>query len=181
MEAEAFEVLGDAAWLRDDHEAALQLYRRCRDHAPRADQERAVSAKMIALLDEPDDLRELMLDYFLREQRSPVSLFYPLELLRQRPASALASYLVGRRLWAVYQWRRAIPFLTTAVDELPAGVLQREAQFMLGQSLYFTDEPSRSSQVFEALLKGADHRHQSLANEWMDRIAWSGGNRVEGK
>lgn len=188
VRAQLLSMQGDLAWrqAQDDlvgaqeHLAqAERAYQQCLDLGVPLESRRLLQAKVEALARPQSQGREFAYQYLLGQTPDAVALYYPMRWHQADPEDALAAYLVGRRLWGMNQWAAAIPYLTQAQQNSTSSLLAEESRRMLAQSTYFLGELEDAREHFEALARSAYPSYSDEAAQWLERIAWKRGNRIE--
>ncbi|MFB6265079.1 MAG: tetratricopeptide repeat protein, partial [Bradymonadaceae bacterium] len=126
--ARVIELEGDAAWRAGQLSRARSSYRQARGIGLPSAMQRRIEAKLRAL-ESGEEIRRLAFEYLLARNPATIDVFYPTEWYRREPESALAAYLVGRRLWSARKWRRAVTFLDAARGGLEGTLLAAEVRF----------------------------------------------------
>lgn len=170
--AELLSMRGDMQWHLGQFEMAEKSYAQCLTMNMPIDMERHIRVKH-AVVSSPDETtRSLGYQYLLGRGSSDISLYFAMEWLRREPEDRLASYLVGRKLWAAHQYKEAVPFLESVAGGMQAEVLDAEAYRMLGQSYFFVGRFDEAQRSMEALQSVSKRRYDTQAEEWMSRINW---------
>ena len=177
--ARSLHLMGDLHWRQSRAEDAATAYGSCLDLGVPAGMHRLLEAKRMAVRE--GDAHEVALarDYLLGDVRSSISLYLPVQWMLEDPFDPLANYLVGRRLWSEREWSRALAHLETASFSLPAGMLRRETELMMGQSRYFLGDLPRAVAHFKGLESSPSARYNTAASEWLRRVHWSRRNSSE--
>ncbi len=170
--AELLSVRGDMLWHLGQVKKAEASYAQCLTMNLPMDMERQIRVKHAVASSQNETTRSLGYQYLLGRSSSDISLYFAMEWLRREPEDRLASYLVGRKLWAAYQYEDALPFLESVAGLMQAEVLDAEAHRMLGQSYFFVGRFDDAQRSMQALQGVSGSRYNTQAEEWMSRIRW---------
>ncbi len=180
QKAQIDELIGDLNWRADEIENAKRAYRQCLGRGLSLGRARNIEVKS-KTLEKRKNLRDIGFHYLVSNKYNDISLYFPVQWVRENPDDPLARYLLARRLWSGRYWSKAIEEAKEAQGKLNSLRLEDENRRVLLESYFFLGEIEKASAIADILSRSVINHYKIMGLEWKDRIRFKEGNTLKGE